>query len=438
MLSGEVLQLPLWSTRKEMRISMAFVDQICGCVSPFQFSKAIDVAASSMHPALRRSAYRRAGGGVEVLESEDRLNDYLVAYGEMHMAKLQAFIPTIPWVEVNDVIIVDWGCGQGIASAVTLEYLRSKHPSVRVRGVRLVEKSTAARKRAEVIVSRYENSEDVRSYEWNLTALKAAGLDIPQGMTVVHMFSNILDVVISEQPVLAEIVRMTLAIGSCHMICVGPKGCSVSPISSFYGYFPTAVIRRVDDCCIAVQGKYYPYGYCSCYGISFSLSATTPAASLPEVHYYPEDLMAFSAANMPKSIIAAINYGVDVNTVGEAGETAVMLAAKYGATEALKELIDRNANVLQCNGNGASPLYFAAKYGRVDCVQMLLAAGADLESRVSTSGLTPYLVAAKYGNTECVELLIRAGCNQEAGDARGRCAEQLSECFAEKGKRHEC
>lgn len=361
------------------------------------------------------------------------LNNYLVAYGEMHVAKLRFFIPSVPWAEISDLLIIDWGCGQGLASAVTLEYLRAEHPSIRVRGVRLIEKSNAARMRAGVIVSRYENSANVRSYDWNLAALTAEELDIPRGVTVLHLFSNILDVVRSEQTKLVGLVRAVSANGPCHMICVGPKDCSSSPIRSFYGCFPTATVRMANDRCIVVQGTYYPFGSCSCYGISFSLSAVAPAPPLPEVRYYPEDLMVFSAANMPESVAETIRHGVDVNSVDGNGETAAMLAAKYGAVEALRELIARNADVRRCDGKGASPLYFAAKYGEVDCVRILLSAGVDVECRTSTSGLTPYLVAAKYGNTECEELLIGAGCNRNACDSRGRDASRLRKFFATKG-----
>ena len=416
-------------------MTVAFVDQIRACPSPFRFANAIDAAASLISPELRSSSFQRTCGGVAVLESESRLNDYLVAYGEMHVAKILSFIPSVPWKEVKNLLIVDWGCGQGLASAVTLEYLRVHHPSTRVRGVRLIEKSRAARLRAQVIVSRYENAADVRSYDWNLAAFGVEELSVPQGVTILHLFSNILDVVSAEQDELARLVLAISSKGTSHVVCVGPKGCSALPIRSFYGLFSKAVVRMASDYCVAVRGKYYPYGSCSCYGICFSISVAAPAAPLPEVCYYPEDLMVFSAANMPEAVAECIRHGVDVNSVDPDGSTAAMLAAKFGAVEALRELIVCHMDVDRRNGKGASPLYFAAKYGEVECVRTLLSAGADLECRISSSGLTPYLVAAKYGNTECMELLAGAGCDQKVCDSRGRDASLLRGCFAKKGGR---
>lgn len=414
---------------------MTFVDTIRVFPSPFRFAQAIDVAAATIPPDLRRSAFKRAGGGVEVLESEARLNDYLVAYGEMHMAKILSFLPSIPWNEITNLVIIDWGCGQGLASAVTLEYLRSNYSSIRINGVRLIEKSRRARLRAQAIVSRYENVRDVNSYNWDLKALSVDGLKIPKGVTILHLFSNILDVVCAEQNKLAEFVRAISLKGICHLVCVGPKGCSSLPIRSFYELFSTSKLRRVSDYCVAVQGKYYPYESCSCYGICFSLSAATVATPLPEVRYYTEDLMVFAAANIPGAIVEAIRYGVDVDSIDADGSTAVMLAAKFGAVEALRTLIVHKANIELCNGKGASPLYFAAKYGEAECIRLLLSAGANTECQISSSGLTPYLVAAKYGNMECMELLANAGCNQKVCDSRGRDALLLKDYFAREGKR---
>ena len=408
---------------------MSFVEQIRQRPAPFVFAYAIETAASAIRPEFRRSAFRRAGGGVEILESEDRLNDYLVAYGEMHVAKLKTFLPSVPFGDVRELALVDWGCGQGLATAVTLEYLRKANPEVRIVAVRLMEVSNAARRRAVEIVSRYENASDVRAYPWNLDAFSSEIASLPRGAAVLHLFSNILDIVSDEVGRIAEIVQRSARASDCHVLCVGPKGCSTVPTRSFYGCFDSAAVRRVGDRCVPVRGRYYPYGTCSCYGLSFSLSRT-PAVDLPATRYYPEDLFAFAAANMADALVEAVRSGVDVDSVDGDGSTAVLLAAKFGAVEALKALVGLRADVGLCNSKGASPLYFAAKYGEAECLSALLSAGADTERRIATSGLTPYLVAAKYGRTECVRLLAEAGCDVGARDARGRGAELLADCFS--------
>jgi hypothetical protein len=57
------------------------------------------------------------------------------------------------------------------------------------------------------------------------------------------------------------------------------------------------------------------------------------------------------------------------------------------------------------------PLYFAASYGLVSVVRLLLSdvAATDLEARGGRFGSSPLQVASYHGNTECVRLLLAAG-----------------------------
>ena len=412
---------------------MPFVTQIRALPSPFRFSDAIDVAAVAIPAAERQTAFLRTGRGVKVHESDERLNDYLVAYGEMHVAKLQRFLPSLPFAGMSALALVDWGCGQGLAASVVLEHLRAEFPEVSVVCVRLVEISKAARNRASEIVSRYENAGDVRAYAWDLSSLSHGGLELPPGVPVLHVFSNILDVGGVNGETLSSLVRQVSAGRDSYILCVGPKGCSTLPIRTFVSLFEGASLLKVDDTSVPVTGRYYPFNTCSCYGLSFLspavLSPEIQPVELPEVRYYPEDLFAYDSADMVDEIKTAVGYGVDVNSVDGGGNTALLLAAKFGAVSALRSLLDAGANVDKANAKGATPLYYAAKYGEDECVAILLKAGAVKESRIHSSGLTPYLVAKKYGRTMCASLLEKAGCDVTVCDVRGRDARCLAELF---------
>jgi hypothetical protein len=413
---------------------MSFIDQIGGISPPFRFSDAIELAAETMPGAKRQTAFRRTGRGVKVLESDEDLNDYLVAYGEMHVAKLKRFLPSLPFATMRKLSIVDWGCGQGLAASVVLEYLREKFPAATAECVRLVEISQAARNRACAIVSRYENASDVRAYEWNLSSLSQAGLMLPPNVTVLHLFSNILDVGGVDGEELFSLVNQNSAGRDSYMLCVGPKGCSTLPIGAFFSRFVGSSLLKVADTCVPVDGKYYPYKMCTCYGLSFLVPAIPvprqPAVELPEVRYYPEDLFAYAAADMPDEVNAAIAHGVAVDSMDETGTSALLLAARFGAVSALRSLLDAGAKVDMANAKGATPLHFAVKHGNEECAEILLKAGAALESRIVGSGLTPYLVAMKYGHAKCASLLAEAGCDVTACDARGRDAPRLAMFFA--------
>lgn len=63
------------------------------------------------------------------------------------------------------------------------------------------------------------------------------------------------------------------------------------------------------------------------------------------------------------------------------GVTPLMVAAKAGAIDAVKKLVELNANVDAIMENGTSALMFAAKHGYSDTVRVLIYAGADIHFR---------------------------------------------------------
>ena len=65
------------------------------------------------------------------------------------------------------------------------------------------------------------------------------------------------------------------------------------------------------------------------------------------------------------------------------------------------------------NSKGETPLFWAAKEGRLELVQLLLRKGAD--PTIGDSALsTPLHQAAKGGHIEIADLLIAAGAHLEA------------------------
>ena len=61
--------------------------------------------------------------GRKVLQTEDELNAYIAAYGEMHIVKCRAALQNFPFEELNmyPFEIFDWGCGQGLATLALLD-----------------------------------------------------------------------------------------------------------------------------------------------------------------------------------------------------------------------------------------------------------------------------------------------------------------------------
>ena len=66
-------------------------------------------------------------------------------------------------------------------------------------------------------------------------------------------------------------------------------------------------------------------------------------------------------------------------------------------------LIDAGADVRKANSYGVTALYIAARAGDSVATRMLLAAGADANAALPTSGETVLMTAAKAGNADVVQ-----------------------------------
>ena len=196
------------------------------------FERVLRAAAETMTPLERRWAYKRTDHGVTVYTMEDQINSYLVAYGEMHERKL---IKAFERIDVrrfadfarNGISIVDWGCGQGLATLVFLDWLaKNRITRDRIKAVRLLEMSDIARNRAWRITStrlRDSNGALVRQIPWRAgEPLTCEMFSLPDGVPMVHLFSNILDVAAIDLKNVANVVEDMKTRGRSIVLSVSP------------------------------------------------------------------------------------------------------------------------------------------------------------------------------------------------------------------------
>lgn len=134
-----------------------------------------------------------------------------------------------------------------------------------------------------------------------------------------------------------------------------------------------------------------------------------------------------------------LKKGAKVNAVEKwRGQTALMWAVAQGHTAMVKELIANGADVnvrsivndwdRQVTGEpravyrpagGLTPLLFAAREGCVDCVDLLVNAGADI-NYADPEAITPLLMAVMNLQFDTAAALIRRGANPNKWDLWGR------------------
>lgn len=179
------------------------------------------------------------GHGVKLLSSDDELVQYLSAYGSMHREKLNvAFdaIQNIREYSSKDVVIIDWGCGQGLATMCYFDYMRKMGIEPNVAKICLVEPSMPAIKRAQEHLSLYTSRAQVVAINKYINDVECSDIVAEENKLVVHLFSNILDI----ESVNLE--KLSCLINDCIeaeqlFICVGPQNAGASRIAEFTKLF---------------------------------------------------------------------------------------------------------------------------------------------------------------------------------------------------------
>ncbi len=129
-----------------------------------------------------------SGRGVKIIESERDLYGYLKSFGNMHKAKLQSAFESLPNDFSSKVNIIDWGCGQGIASMIFIE----KYSAETINSVTLIEPSEIAIKRASLHIKKYNPEISIKTICKKLDDLTEQDIKKSSADTTIHLFSNIL------------------------------------------------------------------------------------------------------------------------------------------------------------------------------------------------------------------------------------------------------
>lgn len=133
-----------------------------------------------------------------------------------------------------------------------------------------------------------------------------------------------------------------------------------------------------------------------------------------------------------------LNAGADVNATVTLGETALMTVARTGNVDAAKVLLAHGAVIdAREQWRGQTALMWAVAEGHPDMVRELIAHGADFNARseiqhwerqvtaeprekwLPPGGLTPLLFAARQNCLECAQILVDHGADVNVQDPDG-------------------
>lgn len=192
--------------------------------------------------SVNRSNGILLGRGIDLLHSESEMFEYLKRFGRMHYAKLlSSFESPFPQNFDSPINIVDWGCGQAIATMTFLE----KYSSANVLNITLIEPSEIVLKRAALHCRKFAQAH-IKTVCKELDDVVVSDIKCQNEIPTVHLFSNILDIDDYNMSHLLSVVDHVLTCNN-YFVCVSPyiDDIKTARLNTFMNHFrnrPTFLI----------------------------------------------------------------------------------------------------------------------------------------------------------------------------------------------------
>lgn len=202
---------------------------------------AVNLLRERYDEPARNRFYEDLNRGVAIIDREELLWQYLWSFGPMHQRKMEMALEKLP--RIADIVkdgfsVVDWGCGQGLATVCLLDFLKSRGVDALPERTVLVEPSELAIENARLHVELC-GVENVRCIAKLLDDVGAEDVETDSAATI-HLFSNILDVTGFDLRRLAHLIGDN-AEGVHYFVCVSPINGRERRIDAFKEYFAGTV-----------------------------------------------------------------------------------------------------------------------------------------------------------------------------------------------------
>lgn len=171
--------------------------------------------------------------GVSILTNEDQLLAYIFSYGRMHFEKLDTAFEGLHKYIRKNIEIIDWGCGQGLATISLLDKIQKDSIDVNISNIYLVEPSEKALKRAALHTAKFRKDIPIITINCDLDSIEENHFINDKSHSKIHLFSNILDIDHFSMSDLINRIESSFS-GLNLFICVSP-------------YISVYKTQRIDD-----------------------------------------------------------------------------------------------------------------------------------------------------------------------------------------------
>lgn len=139
-----------------------------------------------------QNVWGELGRGRNILETQEQLNQYWYSYAPMIQTQWQQIFNNIDLSNNDNIEIIDYGCGQGLASILFFDKWQQKRKVTSK--ITLIEPSKIALDRAENILQCYLPKAEIISVNKTLDNVTQKEVETNGDIVKMHLFSNILDI----------------------------------------------------------------------------------------------------------------------------------------------------------------------------------------------------------------------------------------------------
>jgi 2-polyprenyl-3-methyl-5-hydroxy-6-metoxy-1,4-benzoquinol methylase len=174
----------------------AYAQTLYGLGNP-TFNSIRDVSFKQLHIiGDTQELYDRLIRGEAIIDTPELLYKYFVSFGGKHKSKLySAYDEIITKLQNVRFNIIDWGCGQGMATMVLLDFAKQRGIQLDIQNITMIEPSQLALSRALLHVDVLKQKEyRIQTINSDFDCLNAEEIICDNDYMTIHLFSNILDV----------------------------------------------------------------------------------------------------------------------------------------------------------------------------------------------------------------------------------------------------
>ena len=209
------------------------------------------------------SLHKQLYGGETIINKVNLLYKYFQSYSKMHKYKLdEAFKTIINKLDNKTINIIDWGCGQALATISLIEYIKTNNLNIKVDNIKLIEPSKLALERGLLHIDVLKQEQyKIEPINKDLDCITKNDIEFKDDNIVLHLFSNILDVETFKLNNNFLTIISTNMNSDNYFICISPNinAKRNGRIDLFYKYFDdnfnTDLVSSRDD----NIGKYTRY-----------------------------------------------------------------------------------------------------------------------------------------------------------------------------------